>query len=137
MGQPHFAGVAVGSDYLTKLTTVTTKDDEEAVTFTAAELLGGLILRDPNGDDRADLVPTAAQIIAALDTPVVGTSFEFTIRNTSNAGSGETITLTPDTGATVTISGTATIVRLQTKRFKAVVTSGTAVTIYSLGTLVY
>lgn len=138
MGQPHFAGVAAGSDYFTKLTTVTTKTTGAAVTFTAAELLGGLILRDPNGGNRADKVPTAAQIYAALDAPEVGTSFEFTIRNTTDAGSGETITLTADTGATVTLSGTMTIARLQSKRFRAVVTAHTpTVTIYSLGTAVH
>jgi hypothetical protein len=66
---------------------------------------------------------------------MVGTSFVFTIRNTS-AGAF-TITVTAGTGGTV--SGTATIAQNNTKSFLVVftnVTPGTeAFTIYSLGTV--
>ena len=41
-------------------TTVTTAAD---VTYTAAQLKTGLILRDPNGGARADLFPTAASLL--------------------------------------------------------------------------
>ena len=116
-----------------KKTTVTTTTTAAAVTFTAAELLGGLILRDPAGAARADLVPTAAAIIAAIKSYNVGTSFEFTIRNTADAA--ETITVTTNTG--VTLSGTMTIAQNNSKRFLVVVDSATAVSIYSLGTVVH
>lgn len=119
--------------YALSKTTVTTEDTAGAVTFTAAEILGGLILRDPNGAGRADLLPTAASIITELDNPEVGTSFEFTIRNTANAA--ETITVTTNTG--LTLSGTMTIAQNNSKRFLAVVTGATTVTVYSLGTVVH
>jgi hypothetical protein len=118
-------------------TAVTTEATAAAVTFTAAQILGGLILRDPAGAARADLLPAPADIVAAIPGCVVGSSFEFTIRNTADAN--ETITLTANGDSTV--SGTATIAQNNSKRFLAVVTnigSGTeAVTVYSLGTVVH
>lgn len=119
--------------YAVKKATVTTETTASAVTFTAAEVLGGLILRDPNGAGRADLLPTAADLITELGDPEVGTSFEFTIRNTANAA--ETITVTTNTG--LTLSGTMTIAQNNSKRFLAVVTSATTITVYSLGTVVH
>lgn len=123
---------------LTTKTTVTTISTAGAVTFTAAQLLGGLILRNPNGAGRADVVPTAALMVAAIPGAVVGDSFRFVIRNT--AGAAETITLTPD-GAATTISGTATIAQNNSKEFLLVLTNVTAsseaYTIYSLGTVVF
>ena len=119
--------------------TVTTTTTAGAVTYTAAELLGGLILRDPNGAARSDVTPTAALVVAALGRIVkAGDSFEFVIRNTADAA--ETITITA--GTDVTLSGTMTIAQLASKRFLAVVTSGSgavtpAVTLYSIGTFVH
>lgn len=115
--------------------TVTTEATVGAVTYTAAQLLGGLILRDPNGAGRSDVTPTAALIVAAIPGCAVGTAFEFEIRNTADAA--ETITVTA--GTTVTLSGTMTIAQNNTKRFLAVITAvGTpAVTIYSRGTVVF
>lgn len=127
---------------------VSTISTASAVTFTIAELLGGLILRDPNGGARADLTPTAAAIVAALpgvtSTPSVSasttraaqgpiTSFQFDLINTADAS--ETITLTASAG--VTVSGTATIAQNAGKRFICYVTVATkgseAVVIRSLG----
>lgn len=117
--------------------TVTTDATAGANTYTAAELIGGLILRDPAGASRTDVSPTAALIVAEIAGAVVGSSFEFTIRNTADAA--ETITL--DAGAGVTLSGTMTIAQNNSKRFLAVCTNVTgaaeAVTIYSLGTVVH
>lgn len=117
----------------TKSTTVTTETTAGAVTYTAAQIIGGLILRDPAGAGRADLFPTAANIIAGLPDAQVGDSFEFLIRNDADAA--ETITMTTNTG--LTLSGTMTIAQNNAKRFLAVITSSSAVSIYSLGTLVY
>jgi len=113
--------------------TVTTEETADNHTYTAAELLGGLILRDPAGGDRSDPTDTAANIIAAITQAGAGNSFEFTIRNTADAA--ETITVTAGTG--VTLSGTMTIAQNNSKRFMCVVTSATTVTIYSLGTVVH
>lgn len=115
---------------------VSTISTAGAVTFTAAQIIGGLILRDPAGGARADLLPTAALIVAALGPYAkIGDGFEFTIRNTADAG--ETITVTTATG--LTLSGTMTIAQNNSKRFLAVVTAiGTpTVTVYSLGTVVH
>lgn len=105
-----------------------------AVTLTAAQVLGGLILRDPNGLGRSDLLPTVANLVIGLLTPrdLTGTSFEFTIRNTADAA--ETITVTTNTGWT--LSGVMTIAQNNSKRFKVVFTSNTTATLYSLGTVV-
>lgn len=65
--------------------TVTTINTAAAVTFSAAQLLGGMILRDPNGAARADLLDTAENIVAAIAGCEVGSCFEFTIRNTADA----------------------------------------------------
>ncbi len=123
------------NDAVKKITTVTTDSTAGSRTYTAAELLGGMILRNPNGGNRSDVTPTATQIVNAIEGCINGSSFEFTIRNT--AGAAETITLTQGTG--VTLSGTMTIAQNNSRRFLAVVTNveSPAVTIYSLGTVVH
>jgi hypothetical protein len=130
----HFPAI---NDAVASVTAVLTDATAGAKTYTAANLVGGLILRDPNGGNRSDVTPTAAAIVAAIAGAIVGSSYEFTIRNTADAA--ETITVTA--GTDVTLSGTMTIAQNNSKRFLAVctnVTSGTeAVTIYSLGTIVH
>lgn len=120
---------------LTQKTTVTTIATAGAVTYGADEVLGGLILRDPAGAGRADLVPTATAVYTQLSKPVkvAGLSFDFTIRNTADAA--ETITLTVNTG--VTISGTATIAQNNSKTFRWVFTDHDTAVVYSLGTVVH
>lgn len=112
---------------------VTTESTASAVTYSASVFVNGLILRDPNGGGRSDVTPTAALIYDELGDPEVGSSFEVVIRNTADAA--ETITITAGTG--VTLSGTMTIAQNNTKLFRAVVTSPTAVTLYSMGTFVH
>jgi hypothetical protein len=134
-----------------EVTAAATEATVGAVTYTVAQILGGLILRDPNGAGRADLVPTAAALLAAIKSgipgvstggtngvpPPVGTSFVFTIRNTADAA--ETITVTTNTG--VTLSGTMTIAQNNSKEFLLVFTDvrdgNAAYTLYSLGTSVF
>ena len=119
------------------LTTVTPDTTAGVVTYTAAQLLGGLLLRDPNGAGRSDVTPAASLLVAAIPGAVVGSSFEFTIRNDADAA--ETITVTAGAGAT--LSGTMTIEQLYMKRFLVVLTNVTAsaeaYTAYSLGTVVF
>lgn len=106
-----------------------------AVTYSTAQILGGLILRDPAGAGRSDVTPTAAQLVAACPGITSGVSMRVTIRNT--ADDAETITLTNGTG--VTISGTATIAQNNSKTFivyfSEVASGKEAVTFYSLGTV--
>ena len=120
--------------YDTDVTVVTTAGD---VTYTAAQIKGGIILRDPNGAGRNDLFPTAANLIAALPSAFVGMTFQVLIRNTADAA--ETITMTTNTG--LTLSGTMTIAQNNQKSFLVRLTNVTsgaeAATIYSLGTVVF
>jgi hypothetical protein len=104
-----------------------------AVTYSTAEILSGLILRDALTSARADLLPTAATLVAAINGCQVGTSFRTIIRNTA-AVTGA-VTLTANTGAT--ISGTALIPAVSQKELLIVVTNVTPGTesyvAYSLG----
>src|SRR5687767_6983163 len=119
MGYTRFSGLMAKAHRMLDYATVTTDTTAGAVTYTAAALLGGLILRDPNGAGRSDVTPTATQILAEMEDCAVGTSFTFVIRNTADAA--ETITLTAGTG--VTLSGTMTIAQSNSKEFRAVVTA--------------
>lgn len=113
--------------------TPTVNNTAAAITMTAAELLSGLLLRDPNGAARADLFPTAAAIVAAINGCQQYTAFRTCIRNTADAA--ETITVTTNTG--LTLSGTLTIAQNAQKEFLVVVTSvvpnAETVTIYNFG----
>lgn len=114
--------------------TPTTLSTAGVVTYTAAQLIGGLILRDPNGSGRSDISPTAAQIVGAMPGASNGQSFQFDLVNTADGN--ETITLTAGTG--VTVSGTDTVAQNNGKRWIVYITNVTAgseaVTIRSLGT---
>lgn len=121
--------------YLVEKASVTTEATAGAVTYTAAEILGGLILRDPAGAGRSDVTPTASAVFSELSNPVKieGLSFDFTIRNTADAV--ETITLTGGTG--VTVSGTATIAQNNSKTFRWIFSDNDTAVVYSLGTVVH
>ena len=101
--------------------TVSTLATGGNLTLTTAQVLGGLILRDPTGGSRTDTLPTAADLCDQVQGAMVGTSFIFTIRNTADAG--ETITVAAGTGGTV--SGTATIAQSNSKSFLVVFTNVT------------
>lgn len=107
-----------------------------AVTLTPADILSGLILQDSAGGAVTTTLPTAALLVAALPDAQIGTSFRFTIRNTSDAA--ETNTVAAGTGGT--LSGTATIAQNNSKEFLVRITgigSSAAYTCYSLGTVVH
>ena len=104
-------------------------------TYTAAMLVGGLILRTPTGGAVIDTTATAAEIVAAIAHAAVGSSFQFAVRNEAPAGSGRTVTVAGGTGVTAS----AVVSEEHTRLFLAVVTSATAgaeaVTVYNLGQL--
>ena len=91
--------------------TPVTEAGAAAVTYTVAEILGGLLNRDALSGAKADLLPTAAALVAGINGCQVGTSFRTWIRNTG-AGAGS-ITLTTNTG--LTLVGTMVIVFQQMK----------------------
>jgi hypothetical protein len=97
------------------------------VTLTAAQLLGGFILRSA-GATSTDVFPTATAIINAMPDCEVGDAFTFEIINTKSG----TITMAIGTG--ITLAGTTTIATGTSRRYLAIVTNvGTpAVTIRGL-----
>lgn len=109
-----------------------------AHTYTTDEILSGLILRDTNGASRTDTLPTAADLVAAVQGAMVNHAFEVEIRNNADA-SAETLTIAAGAGGST--SGTMTVADGATKRFAIVFTNVTlgseAYTIYSLGTKTY
>lgn len=108
-----------------------------AVTLTTDQVLGGLLLRDGNAGARTDTLPDAGPLVEAIQGCMVGTSFTFTLRNTS----GTAIAITIAVGAGGTASGTMTVAQSNSKSFMVVFTNVTngseAYTCYSLGTLVF
>jgi len=127
-------GTATVDGAIASKTIITSKTSGATVTYTAAEMVGGMI-SDANTEANAATTPTATQLIAAIPNAAIGSSFLFILKNAS-AGA-YTITLTA--GVDITITGTATVAQNNTKIFLVVVTSVTShtATIYSLGTLVH
>lgn len=114
-------------------TTLTTINTAGNVTYSAAQMFSGIITRDPNGASRTDTTATAAQIVAEMNNPVVGSSFHFTLDNSADAE--ETVTIL--TGSGVTIEGSASVDQGGHRTYNVVVTNATAsseaVTMYDLG----
>jgi hypothetical protein len=130
-------GLVLSGSAVSPLVTVTNLTTAGDVVYTAAQWLGGFVLRDPNGASRFDLTPSAAALVAVVPGAALGQAFEFTIRNTADGP--ETITVTA--GANVTLSGTMAIEQNHSKRFLVVFSSVTpaseAVTIFSLGSALH
>lgn len=103
-----------------------------AATYTTAELLRGILVRDPSGASRADVFPTAALIVAALaakyEEAKVGMMIDFLLVN--NADAAETITMTLGAGMTSGVPlGTqvsSAIAQNTSRRFTIRVTNVTA-----------
>lgn len=85
----------VANAYISQ-STATSDATAGARTYTAAEILGGLIVRDCAGGSRSDVLPTAALLVAAMDKPKVGDVIRCYIVNGSDAA--ETITIGAGTG---------------------------------------
>lgn len=108
-------------------TTPATIADGTAMAFTAANLLGGLILSTPT-EERNMAAPAAADILAAVDADnETGLTFDFSV---INKGAGTAIlTLTTATG--VTYEGHTTVAGGASGSFAArLVPASTAVVIY-------
>jgi len=87
---------------------VTSVNATNNYTYTAAQLVGGAISRDPSGGNRTDTSPTAADLVTEVKSKnsavETGSAFKFFLYNTS---SSYTVTLQGGTG--VTIHGNTTI----------------------------
>ena len=74
-------------------------------TYTAADIVGRTIVRDPNGASRSDVLPTAALLVAAMPGARVGDVIDCLIINGADAA--ETITIGAGTGGTFDANQTA------------------------------
>ena len=84
------------------------KNTAGAVTLTAAELLAGTIVADPNGAGRTYTLPTAALLVAAMAAAghvQVGSTLKFMIVNGADAA--ETITVAAGAGGAFDANQTA------------------------------
>jgi hypothetical protein len=100
-------------------------------TFTAAMVVNGIYHQTGTPGAVAKLFPSAASMWALIPGAIVGTSFDFIFHN---GGDGE-VTLTTDTGTTVTLYGTATVTAAKTRKCKIVFTSATAASCYCMAEL--
>jgi hypothetical protein len=109
------------------LTTLATVGNE---TYTAAQIAGGVIARDPAGGARTDTTDTAAALISGLDLETDGDTHVCYLINTADAA--EAITLAG--GDSVTIANVAqTLAQNESALLLFRRTSATAVTLYILG----
>lgn len=76
--------------------TATSDATAGARTWTAAEVLGGILVRDPNGAARTDVLPTAALLVAAIPGATVGDVIQVKLVNGADAA--EAITLNAGAG---------------------------------------
>lgn len=76
-----------------------------AQTYTAADVLTGVIVRDCAGAGRSDVLPTAALLVAAIPGAAIGMLVRCLIVNGSDAA--ETITLGAGTGGSFDTNQTA------------------------------
>lgn len=96
-------------------------------TLTAAGIVGGLIMRTGPTGAYSDTTDTAANIIAALDDPAVGDSWEFSLVN------GVAFADTIVAGVGVTLAGTTAVTASLVRRFHVEVTGAATVTITGIG----
>ena len=125
------ADMNIGDDaYITgafgKGVAVTNIADGASMTFTAANLLSGIVTATPT-EARNIQAPTAAALVEAVDAGTdTGLGFEFTIINL--AGATHALTLTVNTGTTLV--GSVTIAAASSATFVARIASSSAVVIY-------
>jgi hypothetical protein len=110
-------------------------------TWTAADVLSGLIVVNCDDAGTATL-PTATLLNAAINGVSVGTSFDLWIRNTGDS----TLTIAAGTGGTLATGNTNTVLTVNSKMFKFVVTgvkkpadpsTSDTYTVYSMGALTH
>lgn len=101
----EFQNLHLECDKMIEKTTITSVTTAGAATYTAAACMGGVIMRDPNGASRTDVLPTAALLVAAMYDPQIGDTITVRIINTADAA--ETITMTAGSGGAFDAAQTA------------------------------
>ena len=96
-------------------------------TPTAAQLIDSKLFVQTPTADRLFTLPTAALVLAAITDEAVGTSFEFTIVNLASAFQ---ITVTTNTGWTITGGGNMIVFDETSATFLAVITSTSTAQLY-------
>lgn len=104
-GAVWYSGLDTAQGLIQPLPAFTSISTAGAVTFTAAQILSGVIVRDPNGAGRSDVLPTAALLVAALPGVAIGDTIFTHIINGADAA--ETITLLIGAGGTFDANQTA------------------------------
>lgn len=94
--ETYYEGLWFKANKLVDKWTVSTITDAGAATLTAAQVIGGLICRDPAGASRTDTLPTAALLVAGMKDPAIGDVVQCTIINDADAA--ETITIAAGSG---------------------------------------
>lgn len=98
-------------------------------TYSAAQLLGGYITRNPSGGPRTDVTATGTQIDTDRTSLVVGSYFDVTLKNT--AGAAQTITLNGGVG--VTLIGAITVAQNETAVLRFIKTGTATYDVVKLG----
>ena len=115
------------------LNTPASVDTAGAATYTAAQIGRGIILRDPNGGNRTDTLPTAALLIAGAANVYTlaadGDSVQWEVRNTG----AQVLTLAAGSG--LTLLGDLVLPAGSTRVLTAIRTSASAATVTVLNPL--
>jgi hypothetical protein len=93
------------------------------VTYTAAQIMSGWIMRDCAGAARTDTLPSASSLVNAIQGCMVNTSFQFEVRNTS--GGAFAVTLAAGTGVTLNPASTS-VAQSSTRTYTVIFTNITA-----------
>ena len=124
---PSFSGI------VNQMLATTDISTAGAVTYTAAQVMGGLIRRDTNGAGRTDTLPSAALLLPTIEQAKIGASkIRFFIYNDSAAANS--ITVNAGNGGTVK-NGAITITQTEVQEFLLVVTNAGLNPTYDLYTL--
>jgi hypothetical protein len=116
-------------------TTATSINTAGAATYTAAQMLGGIIVRDCAGSGRTDTLPTAALMVAAIPGAAIGDTVRCYVVNGSDAA--ETITLAEGSGGAWDANQTAASRVIPQNSSKMVMVRLTNVTASSEAYVVY
>lgn len=111
------------------------KNTAGGVTLTAAELIGGIVVADPNGASRTYTLPTAALLVAAIPGAKVGDIIRCLVVNGADAA--ETITLAAGSGGAFDANQTAASQVIPQNSSKTVTIRLTNVTAASEAYVVY
>lgn len=135
-GKVRLDGTGVGSSASASSPAAASYSTAGPQTYTAADIIGRTIVRDPNGASRSDVLPTAALLVAAVPGVQVGDVIDCLIINGADAA--ETITIGAGAGGTFDANQTAAsriigqnaskLVRI---RFTNVTASSEAYVVYS------